>query len=120
MVKHVFLWDKSMLKDDVIYKISTKDQWRKAQEDGVYLGSKDDKCDGFIHFSTNDQVSATLSKHFNGQIDLLLLKVKIILLDQTILKWEISRNHEKLPHLYGHLNLDAIIEVTEIPNHRDD
>ncbi|MDA9554310.1 DUF952 domain-containing protein, partial [Emcibacteraceae bacterium] len=74
--------------------------------------------DGFIHFSSKDQVEETLKKHFASQKGLLLLDVDMTLLKEGALKWEISRNGEKFPHLYDELNLDAVIKVTEIPDNR--
>ena len=101
---------------DVIYKICTKDEWEKASASGIYSGSKDDLRDGFIHFSCLHQLQGTLDKHFKGKKDLLLLEIDIKSLDQSTLKWEKSRNQEKFPHLYGALNLDAVISKVEISN----
>ena len=103
-----------MFKVDVIYKICSKFDWEKALDAGVYKGSADDERDGFIHFSAFDQVTETLDKHFKNQTKLLLLKVAIDRLDPTILKWEVSRNGEKFPHLYGDLELDAVVSIDEL------
>jgi len=103
---------------DVIYKICTRDEWEKAVNSGVYKGSQDDLRDGFIHFSSFDQVLGTLDKHFVDQKDLILLKVKLELLNPAQLKWETARNEEKLPHLYGDLNPDVVINVVEIAHDR--
>ena len=107
-----------MFEINVIYKICPMSEWNCANEQGVYKGSKDDLRDGFIHFSSFDQVLGTLDKHFVGQYDLVLLKVETELLDPNQLKWEKSRNDEEFPHLYGELNLDAVIDVVEITNDR--
>jgi uncharacterized protein (DUF952 family) len=107
-----------MFEINVIYKICSKSEWGSAKEHGVYKGSKDDLRDGFIHFSSFDQVLGTLDKHFVGQNNLLLLKVGTELLDPDQLKWEKSRNDEEFPHLYGDLTLEAVIDVVEISNDR--
>lgn len=101
---------------DVIYKICSKDEWKTAQSLGYYGGSRDDKRDGFIHLSASDQISRTLDKHFKGQIDLLLLEIITGRLEQKKLKWELSNKGDKFPHLYGDLNLDAVINVSDISN----
>lgn len=116
-VKHVF-FGISMFNVDVIYKICDQKEWNLATEKGVYKGSSDDLRDGFIHFSTFDQVTATLEKHFKNKNNLLLLKIAIDRLDQEALQWEVSRNNEKFPHLYGDLNLNAVISVEELPDNR--
>lgn len=107
-----------MFEVDVIYKICTRDEWKKAVTSGVYNGSQDDIRDGFIHFSSFDQVLGTLDKHFAGRKNLILLKVSLEFLNPDKLKWETSRNEEKFPHLYGDLNLDAVINVVEIADDR--
>lgn len=113
----MFFYGEMMFKVDVIYKICSKDEWQLALENGVYRGSADDLRDGFIHFSAFDQVTKTLDKHFHGQKDLLLLKVSTQQLSPSALKWELSRNNQKFPHLYGDLNLDAVLSVDELPDH---
>ena len=107
-----------MINEKVIYKICSQDEWNKAKKSGIYQGSKDDQRDSFIHFSTKGQVDGTLTKHFKDKNDLLLLEISVDKLPSDILKWEVSRNGEKFPHLYDDLNLEAVIKETEIPNNR--
>lgn len=104
--------------EKIIYKICTSDEWKEAKRFGSYKGSNDDLRDGFIHFSSKNQVEGTLKKHFASQRGLLLLEVDVALLKEDALKWEISRNGEDFPHLYDELNLDAVIKVAEIPDIR--
>ena len=101
-----------------IYKICPASAWREAERQGVYRGSADDARDGFIHFSTASQVAETLRKHFFGQRALFLVEVD----DEALgagLRWERSRNDELFPHLYGELDLGAVISVTNL-NMRSD
>ncbi|TYO61180.1 DUF952 domain-containing protein [Bradyrhizobium hipponense] len=96
-----------------IYKICPASAWREAERQGVYRGSADDTRDGFIHFSTAAQVPETLRKHFLGQRALFLVEVD----DEALgagLRWERSRNGELFPHLYGELDLGAVIAVTNL------
>ena len=99
---------------DLIYKICVSDEWEQAQKNGVYTGSSDDIRDGFMHFSTDEQLEGTLQKHFKGIKDLFILSVSVERLDSDKLKWEISRNNKKFPHLYGDLDLNAVIEVKKV------
>ena len=101
-----------------IYKICPASAWREAERQGVYRGSADDARDGFIHFSTAAQVPETLRKHYFGQRALFLVEVA----DEALgagLRWERSRNEELFPHLYGELDLGAVISVTNL-NMRSD
>ena len=98
----------------VIYKIVTSEQWSSAQQQGEFLGAAIDLDDGFIHFSTGDQVQETVEKYFQGQLDLLIVAVDSDRLGQS-LKWEPSRGGDLFPHLYGKLSLDAVISVDDLP-----
>ena len=93
-----------------IYKICPASAWREAERQGVYRGSADDVRDGFIHFSTKSQVAETARKHFAGQTGLVLIAVEADALGAA-LRWERSRNDELFPHLYGELDLSAVIGI---------
>jgi uncharacterized protein (DUF952 family) len=101
-----------------IYKICSASAWRTAEREGVYRGSADDARDGFIHFSTAAQVAGTARKHFSGQAGLVLVEVDADVLGAA-LRWERSRNDELFPHLYGTLDVGAIISVRDMPAHSD-
>ena len=93
-----------------IYKICPASAWREAERQGVYRGSADDARDGFIHFSAASQVGETAKKHFFGQTGLFLIEVDADALGDA-LRWEPSRNDELFPHLYGELDLGAVMGV---------
>jgi uncharacterized protein (DUF952 family) len=97
-----------------IYKICPASEWRDAERAGVYGGSAVDRRDGFIHFSTAEQVAETAAKHFCGQRDLVLLTVDAENLGKR-LKWEPSRGGALFPHFYGALDLSAVLKVEPIP-----
>ena len=96
-----------------LYKIVAAAQWRAAEHDGLFRGSADDLRDGFIHFSTAEQVEETAAKYFSGQDDLLLIGVDGALLRGS-LKWEPSRGGAPFPHLYGELALTAVTKVERL------
>ncbi|MGH1349947.1 MAG: DUF952 domain-containing protein [Methyloligellaceae bacterium] len=98
---------------EIIYKICSQSEWDKAAEREVYTGSSDDERDGFIHLSTWEQVPGTLEKHFKGQQDLLLIAVDEAKIKEH-LKYEASRDGDLFPHLYGQLQLDAVIWVKPV------
>jgi uncharacterized protein (DUF952 family) len=97
-----------------IYKIVPAYLWREAERDGLFRGSPVDVKDGFIHFSTGEQVAETAAKHFAGQHDLFLLHVDADRLGAR-LKWEPSRGGALFPHLYGALDVAAVIRVDLLP-----
>jgi uncharacterized protein (DUF952 family) len=97
----------------IIYKICPANLWQKAQAEGVFRGAPVDLRDGFIHFSTADQVAETAAKHFAGQTDLLLIGIDANRLGGA-LRWEPSRGGALFPHLYGELDLTAVTMVAPI------
>ena len=101
-----------------IYKICPASAWRVAERQGVYRGSADDIRDGFIHFSAASQVAGTARKHFAGQTGLFLVTVDADALGDA-LRWEPSRNDELFPHLYGELDLGAVLGVLNMPARSD-
>ena len=98
---------------EVIYKICPRDAWSAAEAAGRYLGSDDDARDGFLHFSTAEQLAGTAAKHFGGQEDLLLVAVDAARLGAA-LKWEPSRGGALFPHLYAALELTAVRSVVPL------
>ncbi|WP_222877634.1 DUF952 domain-containing protein [Terrihabitans soli] len=92
----------------LIYKILSVSSWQDAQESGAFSGAPVDIEDGYIHFSTAEQVRETAAKHFAGQSDLVLLAVDASRLEASALKWEASRGGALFPHLYGTLDVKAV------------
>ena len=93
-----------------IFKIATKAQWSEAEAKGVFEGAPIDVRDGYIHFSTAEQLEETLAKHFAGQTDLLIITVESESFGAA-LKWEPSRGGQLFPHLYAALPVSAALEV---------
>lgn len=98
----------------IIYKIVHRSAWSDARKAGVFDGAAVDLADGFIHFSTADQVRETAAKHFAGEADLLLVAVETASLGDA-LKWEPSRGGALFPHLYGTLPMSAVLSERPLP-----
>lgn len=106
------------MNDNVIYHMCRTDEWALALASGSYPGSSQDQADGFIHFSSRDQVWTSAAKHRRGQNGIVLLAVDATKLGAA-LKWEPSRGGALFPHLYGPLKIDAVIETTPLPMAED-
>ena len=98
---------------DPIYKIASKAEWDAALAAGELAGTAADLADGYIHFSTAQQLAETLSKHYRGQSGLVLAVIDPDLLP-TPLKWEPSRGGALFPHLYAPLPMSAVIGHREL------
>jgi uncharacterized protein (DUF952 family) len=98
----------------IVYKICPEPLWRQAETAGIFAGAAIDLTDGYIHFSTADQVRETAAKHFSGQRDLLLVAIDTGALGPA-LKYEPSRGGALFPHLYEPLDLRAVKWVQPLP-----
>ncbi len=77
-----------------------------------------DAADGFLHFSSAEQIVESAARHRAGQDGLVLLAVDADRLGAA-LKWEQSRGGALFPHLYGGLPLEAVVRVDDLPRGPD-
>jgi len=85
-------------------------EWQAAQEQGEYRAASLAR-EGFLHCSTPAQVAATANRFYHGQHGLVLLTI-----DRRLVRPEIRfepADGSLFPHIYGPLNLDAVVEVQE-------
>ena len=97
----------------MIYHVVTKEKWQQSLEDGFYEADSL-ATEGFIHASKENQVAGVLKRYYHCQADLLLLHIdesKLV----PVLRYELATSiNEEFPHIFGRLNLDAIIKVLEL------
>jgi len=89
----------------LIYKLVPARDWHEAEAAGLFTGSPVDRRDGFIHFSTAEQVRETAARHFAGIGGLVIVAVGT---EGLVLRWEPSRGGALFPHLYGNLPMGAV------------
>jgi uncharacterized protein (DUF952 family) len=92
----------------MIFHITSRAQWEAAQARGAYRGDTLD-AEGFIHSSTREQVLRVADARFRGRRGLVLLCIDPALVRAEI-RYEPSGG-ERFPHLYGPLNLEAVVRV---------
>lgn len=97
-----------------VYRLLAADSWESAQRAGKFVGTLHDVRDGFIHFSTAQQVVETAARHYAGQASLVLLWVETSQLGPA-LRFEPSRGGALFPHLYGELPVSAVARVEPLP-----
>jgi uncharacterized protein (DUF952 family) len=86
----------------LIYKLLRAPEWAELEARGETLGSSADRADGFVHFSTAEQLPGTLARHFPGETGLMLLAVGADAAGPA-LAWEPARSGARFPHLYRKL-----------------
>ena len=102
---------------DIAYRLATPERWAEVMTAGVFDGDPHDHADGFIHLSAAAQVEGTLIKHYDQHDRLVLVEIDLTQLGETV-KWEVSRDGEKFPHVYGVIPVSAVKGIRHLV--RDD
>ena len=97
----------------IIYHVTTAAEWKAAQEKGFYEAASL-KAEGFIHCSEEHQVAGVLERYFSDQDNLLKLIIDTSKLNSRYVQEWSPSIHDTFPHIYGPINLDAVIEVVAI------
>ena len=98
----------------MIFKLLRTPEWHALQADGVTAGAPVDLADGYVHFSTAEQVPETAARHFDGVEGLWLLAVEEAAVGDN-LRWEPSRGGADFPHLHAPLRLDQVAWAEPVP-----
>lgn len=98
----------------LIYKIFRRPEWDELKRAGFTRGAPVDLADGYIHFSTAQQVAETAERHFAQESDLVLVAVETERLGDA-LRWEPSRGGDLFPHLYRELRLQDVVWDKSLP-----
>ena len=98
----------------LIYHITTAAEWAQAQRDGQYTKSTLDRTlaeEGFIHASQAAQVARVANAFYQGVPDLVLLTIDTERVGSPI-RYELVPGQDlPYPHIYGPLNIDAVVEA---------
>ena len=95
-----------------IVHISSKEAWDRAVESGDYHAESLIQ-EGFIHCSRMEQILKVANTYYPKQEGLVLMWMDTGKL-MAELRWEES-DGDVYPHLYGPINLDAVITVLDFP-----
>lgn len=101
----------------MIYHIVSKSDWEAVGDSTHYQGDTLD-TEGFIHCSTIEQVLDTANFLFHGRDNLVLLQIDPTKL-KSPLKYEDGGDGRLFPHIYGPMEVEAVIAVTSFPPNPD-
>ncbi len=97
----------------IIYHVTTATEWNNAKQQGSYEAPSL-KEEGFIHCSQDHQVDGVLQRYFSGKTGLVKLVIDTDKLSSRfVFDWSAS-TQDTFPHIYGPINLDAVIDVIAI------
>lgn len=106
----------SLIQERPVVHICMKEDWDKALEIGCYSPASLN-LEGFIHLSRPQQVLAVANTFFTNLTNPILLWIDPRKLKETI-RWERVDN-QLFPHLYGPLNIDAVIKINNLVPDQD-
>ncbi len=96
----------------MLLHIAHGEEWARAQMDEIYRAdSLSDQ--GFIHCSYPHQVIRVANMVYRGQRGLVLLHIDPDRLDSRVVE-EDGGDGELYPHVYGPINLDAVVKVERL------
>ena len=99
-----------------IVHICQQQDWQNAIEAGIYSAESLSR-EGFIHCSRPVQVLGVVKAFYSNLPDLVLLWLDPVKLEADI-RWE-RVGEQDFPHIYGPINIDAVIRVTELIPDKD-
>lgn len=100
----------------LLFHIATVDDWSSASD--KYTPSQF-KTDGFIHCSTANQVKDVAGRLFAGRNDLVILGIDLEKITAPVRYENLEGGKELYPHVYGPLDVAAVISSEPIPTGDD-
>jgi uncharacterized protein (DUF952 family) len=99
------------MQNEHIYVLMPVADYEACLASGVYQPKTIEEV-GFIHASPADQLTRVANKYYLDQKDVRLLHIDPKLVHPEI-RWEAATGG-LYPHIYGPLNLDAVVRITRV------
>ena len=96
-----------------IYHVIERLTWKKAKQGTLYEGDTL-KINGYIHCCLSEQIESVLLNWFKGKHDLVILEINPGKLNSPIIYESLDSSLETFPHVYGPINLDAVVNEKSI------
>jgi uncharacterized protein (DUF952 family) len=105
----------------MIFHVTEPRRWERSLLDGRHTGSTwatDLADEGFIHCSTAEQWPGVVERFYGSVPALVLLHIDEQRLSSPLV-WEGAQDvDDAFPHVYGPIDLDAVVRVETIRGHR--
>jgi uncharacterized protein (DUF952 family) len=94
-----------------LFHITSESAWSNARTQGQYV-PETFAAEGFVHCSEHDQLIRVANMRFAGRSDLVLLWISVARLSARVLYENLEGGTELFPHVYGPIELEAVIAAT--------
>ncbi len=102
----------------MILHITQRSAWETAVTQGEYRAPSLAN-EGFIHCSTRQQLLGPAQRFFGGQTGLVVLCITSEKITAPIIYEDLYDHGDTFPHIYGPINLDAVVDVVDFPPNPD-
>ena len=103
----------------IIYHLTSREDWAAALAAGEY-DAPSLADEGFIHCSGDEEQTLRVAgRLYAGIGDILVLDIDTDKLNSEVRREPSSRSGEMYPHVYGRINLDAIVRVRHLAQGAD-
>lgn len=92
-----------------IFHIALPEKWTPDYE---FYEADSLATEGFIHCSFAEQLDGVLERYYSGVERVIILEIDPSKLTSKLVE-EPSTNNEIYPHIYGPINIDAVVGVEE-------
>jgi uncharacterized protein (DUF952 family) len=100
----------------LIYHIVLPQVWESAKDAASYSAASIE-TEGFIHCSYDHQLEGVIGRYYANEAELVILTIDPSKLTSKLVS-EPSTGGEEFPHIYGPINLDAVVNE-EVRTHND-
>ncbi len=102
----------------MILHITRRVDWETAVTNPPYRADSLE-TEGFIHCSTLAQILGPANEFYRGQTGLVLLAIDSGKVEPKIVYEDCYETGQKFPHIYGPLNVDAVVQAVDFPPNSD-
>ena len=92
-----------------IYHILLPEKWETVKHNSTYAAESLEN-EGFIHCSYDDQLEGVIERYYPDAPEVVILKLDINKLTSKLVS-EPSTGGEVYPHIYGPINLGAVVSA---------
>lgn len=102
----------------MIFHLALAEDWAMAQQSGVYATSTRGLTlaeVGYVHASFAHQVAETYRRFYTDAGEVVLLAIDESRLRSPVVVEQLDGAPEAFPHIYGPVDLGAVVDVTPYP-----
>lgn len=100
------------MNEKIIFHLAEPKEWIEQQNTGIYFPAAYEK-EGFIHCCKSYQIKGVIERYYMNKEELVLLQIDKSLLKSKVIE-EKASNNEFYPHIYGPINLNAVVGINMV------